>query len=76
MVLAQIRLLREQDEMQQRIVLESIALTLGVTVVFAGSYQAWEDIKLISFEPQVWHVLGLMGLVHIVSLVASIRRYR
>lgn len=76
MILANIRFVKGLDEMQRRIFLEAAALTLGVTLVFGGSYQLWGDLKLISFEPQVWHMVGLMGLINIVGTITAPRRYR
>lgn len=71
-----IQSVKGQDEMQQKIILEATAITLGATVVFAGSYQLWEDIKLITFVPQVWHVVGGMGLTFMLSLTALTRMYK
>ena len=76
MILAQVRHLKVTDEMEQRVMLETSALTLGLTLVFAGSFQLWEDIKLISFEPQIWHVISAMGLIHIVVTLTAALRHR
>lgn len=76
MIKANVRFLKGQDEMQQRIFLEAAALTLGVTVVCTGSYQTWQDIKLISFEPQVWHLMCVMGLTFMVGTAVATRKYK
>ena len=76
MIVANIRFVNGQDEMQQKIFLEAAALTLGITVVFGGSYQLWGDIKLISFEPQVWHLMCVMGLTFIVGTIIAARKYQ
>ena len=76
MVLASLRLLKGQDEMQQKIFLEAAAVTLGVLVVFGGSYQLWGDIKLIPFEPQVWHLMCVIGLTFMVCMIVRTRRYQ
>lgn len=76
MIMANIRFIKGQDEMQEKIFLEAAALTLGVTVVCGGSYQLWEDIKLISFEPQVWHLMCVIGLTFIIGITAVSRKYQ
>ena len=76
MIVANIRFVNGQDEMQQKIFLEAAALTLGITVVLGGSYQLWGDIKLISFEPQVWHLMCVMGLTFIVGTIIAARKYQ
>ena len=76
MIMACIKLLKAQDEMQQKIFLEAAAITLGVLVIFGGSYQLWGDIKLIAFEPQVWHLVGLMGLAFTVCMIVRTQKYQ
>lgn len=76
MIIANISFVKAQDEMQQKIFLEAAALTLGITAVLGGGYQVWGDIKLISFEPQIWHLLCVMGLTFIVGMTTVTRKYR
>ncbi len=76
MVLANIRQLRGADEMQQKIILEAAALTLGITLIFGGSYQLWQDIQLISFEAEISHLMLLMGVTYIINHLIGFWRYR
>lgn len=76
MIMANMQFVKGQDEMQQKIFLEAAALTLGITVVFGGSYQLWGSVALISFEPQVWHLLCVMGLAFMIAMSAVTRKYR
>ena len=39
------------DELQRKIQLDAMALSLGVGLVVGVSYELLEDIKLITFEP-------------------------
>ena len=73
MIMANIRYVKEQDEMHQKIFLEAAALTLGVTIVFGGSYQLW---GVISFEPQVWHLMAVMGLTFTAGMAIITRKYQ
>jgi len=76
MIVVYRRAVRGQDEMQQKIFLEAAAMTLGILVVFGGSYQVWGAIQLISFEPQVWHLVSGAGLTFMICLIARTRKYQ
>ena len=76
MILATRRHLRGLDEMQQKIFLDAGALTLGVGLVCGSSYELLEDIKLITFEPEIPHLAILMCLTFMVGMVVGHRKYR
>ena len=76
MILATRRHLLGLDEMQQRIFLDAGALTLGVGLVCGLSYELLEDIKLITFEPEISHLAILMSLTFMVGMIAGPRKYR
>jgi len=76
MVMANKRHLQGQDEMHQKIFLDAGALTLGVGLVCGLSYELLEDIRLISFEPEISHLVILMCLTFIAGMIAGHRRYR
>lgn len=76
MILANKRYLHGLDEMQQKIFLHAGALSLGVGLVCAISYEMLEDIKLISFEPEISHIVILMCLTFMVGMIIGNRKYR
>ena len=76
MILATRRHLRGLDEMQRKIFLDAGALTLGVGLVCGSSYELLEDIKLITFEPEISHLAILMCLTFMVGMVVGHRKYR
>ena len=76
MILATRRHLLGLDEMQQKIFLDAGALTLGVGLVCGLSYELLEDIKLITFEPEISHLAILMCVTFMVGMVAGHRKYR
>ena len=63
------------DEMQRYIQHEAMALTLGVGLVLGMSYELLEDIKLISFEPEISHLIILMCLTYCIGIILGNRRY-
>ena len=76
MILANKTYLGGLDEMQQKIFRDSAALTLGVGLVAAVSYKLLEDIRLISFEPEISHLLILMALTFLGAMIAGNRKYQ
>ncbi len=76
MILANKRLLNGMDELMRKIQLEAMAISLGVGLVCGLSYELLEDIKLITFEPEVSHLIMLMALTYMVGLIAGNRRYK
>ena len=64
------------DELQRRIFLEASALTLGVGLVCGLAYELLDDIKLISYEPEISHLVILMSLTFIGGMIAGQRKYR
>ena len=76
MILANKNYIRGQDELHQKIFLDASALTLGVGLVCGLSYELFEDIKLISFEPEISHLVILMCLTFLIGMIAGHRRYQ
>ena len=64
------------DELQRLIQLEALSLAFGVGVVVGISYELLEDVKLITFEPEISHLIMLMSLTYVFGLFLSNRRYR
>lgn len=76
MLIANRDYLRGLDEMQQKILLEAMALALGVGLVVGLSYELLEDIKLITFEPEIPHIVILMGITYIFAVISGHRKYQ
>jgi len=76
MIVANKRYVQGQDEMHRKIFLDAGALALGVGVVCGLSYEMLEDIKLITFQPEISHLILLICLAFIVGMVMGHRNYR
>jgi hypothetical protein len=70
------RHLQGQDELMQKIQLEAMAFAMGMGLVIGLSYELLEDIRLISFEPEISHLVILVCLTYMAAMVAGIRKYR
>jgi len=64
------------DELQRKIHLDAMALSLGIGLVFGCSYEMLEDIKLISFQPEIPHLIIVMYLTYAVGAILGIRKYQ
>lgn len=76
MIMANRRYLQGLDEMHQKIFLEAGALSLGVGLVCGLSYELLEDIRLISFEPEISHLIILMCIAFMAGMINGHRKYR
>tara|TARA_B100000686_G_scaffold153072_1_gene160450 strand:+ start:311 stop:736 length:426 start_codon:yes stop_codon:yes gene_type:complete len=68
--------LLELDELQRKIHLDAMAISLGIGLVFGCSYEMLEDIKLIPFQPEIAHVIILMSLTYVVGAFLGHRKYQ
>ncbi len=76
MILATKRQLQGLDEMQQKIFRDAAVLSLGVGLVCGLGYELLENIKLISFEPEISHLVILMCLTFLAGMIKGHRQYR
>jgi hypothetical protein len=76
MIFAHRQYLRSLDEMQQKIFLDAGSFSLGVGLVCGLGYEMLEDIKLITFQPEISHLVMLMTLAFAVAMVFGHRQYR
>ena len=75
-ILATRRHLQGMDEMHQKIFRDAAVLTLGIGLVCGLSYELLEDIKLISYEPEISHLILLMIFTFMVGMIKGHRQYQ
>ena len=63
------------DELQRKIHLDAMAISLGIGLVFGCSYEMLEDIKLIPFQPEIPHLMIVMYLTYAVGCILGVRKY-
>lgn len=74
MIMANKRYLQGLDEMQQKIQLNAMALSLGVGLVAGLGYANLAI--LIPFKADISHVIMMMALIYLAGIFAGIRKYR
>lgn len=76
MILATKKYIMELDELQRKVQLNSLAITVGVAIVVGIPYSVMNTYHMIPFQADVGHLVILMGLTFAVSNVYGTRRYR
>ena len=76
MILAIKRYLKGLDEMQQKIQLDAMALSLGVGLVVGLGYSSMDQTNLIPFNAEISHMIMLMSITYIVGIFVGLRKYR
>ncbi len=76
MILVNRQHLNGLDEMQRKIQTDAMGLTLGTGLVVGLSYELLEDIKLITFEPEISHLVIIMALTYLIGIIVGGVKYR
>ena len=76
MLMANRRYLRGLDEMQQKIQFDAMGLSLGVGLVVGLSYELLEDIKLVTFQPEIAHLVFIMCFAYLGGMIAGHRKFK
>ena len=64
------------DELQRKIHLDAMAISLGIGLVFGCSYEMLEDIKLIPFQPEIPQLMIVMYLTYAIGCILGVRKYQ
>ena len=75
MILANRKLFDHYDELERKIHLESMALTLGLSVIVGLSYSLLDLSNLISSDAEISVLVGFMGITYFFSLLINRSRY-
>jgi hypothetical protein len=76
MIIANVKHLSNLDELQRKITMDAMGITLGIGLFAGIAYEQLEDIKLISYEPEINHLIMLMAVTYIISIFLGNRKYK
>ena len=76
MVLANIQHIKGLDEMQQRIQLNAMGITLGLSLIVGLTYSNLDVLNLISFNAEISHLVIFMGLTYLTATFIGTRKYQ
>lgn len=75
MILANRKLFNHYDELERKIYLESLALTLGLTVIVGLTYSLLDQTNLIPFDAEISFLVFFIGITQMVTLNLNRKRY-
>lgn len=76
MILANRKVFDHYDELERKIHLESLALTLGLTVIVGLSYSLLDQTNLISFDAEIGNLVLFVGVTYLTTLLINRKRYQ
>jgi hypothetical protein len=76
MILANKRYIAELDELQQKVYLNALAITVGVAVIGGVPFSVLNKYHVIPFQADISTLLFLMSLTYVVSVAYGNWRYR
>ena len=76
MIAANRDLFNNFDELERKIHLESLALTLGLAVVVGLSLSLLDTTNLISYNAEISHLVLFIGVIYLIIVGINSRRYR
>ena len=76
MVAANIQHIKGLDEMQQRIQLNAMGITLGLSLVVGLTYSNLDVLHLISFHAEISHLVIFMSLTYLTATFIGNRKYQ
>ena len=75
MVLANVKMFRQYDELEQKIHAEAMGLTLGATVVVGLTYSLLDQTNLIQSDAEISVLIFFVGITYLVTLLINRKKY-
>ncbi len=76
MIYANRNVLEQQDELQKKIQLEAMGLTLGLTLVLGLCYSLLDATNVISGDAEIGVLVMFMGICYLTLVLINNRRYQ
>ncbi|WP_257984545.1 hypothetical protein [Psychroflexus sp. MES1-P1E] len=75
MVIANRHFFNSLDELQRKIQLEALGITLGLTVIIGITYSLLDTTNLINEDAEIGFLVGIIGVIYMVSTLIINKRY-
>lgn len=75
MILANRKVFNHYDELERKLHLESLALTLGLTVVVGLTYSLLDQTNLIPFDAEIANLVLFVGITERITFFINRKRY-
>jgi hypothetical protein len=76
MIMANRRFIEHSDELEKKIQLESMGLTLGLTLVVGLAYSLLDITNVIPWDAEISFLVIFMGICYMASILVNNNRYR
>ena len=76
MILANRKFINSGDELQKKIHLESLGLTLGLAVIVGLSYSLLDQKNLISGDAEISVLVLFIGITYLVTMTINNKKYK
>lgn len=76
MIIANIRLIQHMDELQRKIQLDAMGITLGVALIAGIGYSALDITNVIQFDAEISHLVFLLGITYLAAILIGNSRYK
>ena len=76
MIVANRRFIFGSDELSQKIQLEAMAMTLGLTVIVGLTYNLLDRLDIIAQDAEIAHLVMFLGICYLVTLLINSYRYK
>ena len=76
LILAHKKYLADLDELQRKVYLNALAITVGVALIVAIPYSVMDAYNVIPFQADIGHLMMLMCLTFLASFLYGTWRYR
>lgn len=76
MIWTNIQLIQQLDELQRKIHLDAMAITLGLSLVVGLSFSTLANIDAIPIEADISFLVIFMGITYMIALLLGNRRYQ
>ncbi len=76
MIYANVRHVRDLDELQKQIQLEAMGLSLGVGLIVGLSYSMMDITDLIGWDAEISHLVFVQGLTYMSAVAVGTWRYK
>jgi hypothetical protein len=75
MIIANRNFFNSLDELQRKMQLEALGITLGLAVIVGITYSLLDSTNLISSDAEIGFLVGFIGITYFISLLIIRRRY-
>ncbi len=75
MIIANRNFFNELDELEKKIHLESMGITLGLAVIFGLSYSLLDQLNIIKGNAEISYLVMFIGISYFTCMLINTRRY-